>query len=112
MIEVIQHHFVGGLYAKEMRIAENAEVTSHRHVYDHLSVLAKGCVIVSADGVQQTYYAPAVIKIKAGVNHSVRPVNGDAHWLCIHRTDCDDVNQVDQVLIAPLGALDFALRAP
>ena len=99
MFEVINHHFIGGVYCKSMRIPENHEVVSHAHHYDHMSVLTKGCVIVEADGVQETYWSPAVIEIKAGVHHSVTPVNGDAHWLCIHRTDCTDVEQVDDVLI-------------
>lgn len=100
MIEVIKHHFAGGVYCKEMMIPNEFEVVSHSHKFDHLSVLTMGCVIVEADGVQETYYAPAVIEIKAGVNHSVTPVNGDAHWLCIHATDCTDEDKIDNVLIS------------
>lgn len=101
-IEVIKHHFVGGVYAKEMRIPDGFEVTSHKHRFDHMSVLTQGCVIVEADGIQETYYAPAVIEIKAGVAHSVLPVNGDAHWLCVHATDCTDESKIDEVLIEPV----------
>jgi quercetin dioxygenase-like cupin family protein len=100
-LQVIAHHFVGGVYAKEMLIPEDHEVISHQHVYDHMSVLTQGCVIVEADGQQETYWSPAIIEIKAGVAHSVRPVNGPAHWLCIHATDCTDESQVDEVLIQP-----------
>jgi hypothetical protein len=98
-IEVIKHHFIGGVYAKEMLIPENHEVISHKHNFDHMSVLTDGCVIVVADGQQETYFSPAIIEIKAGVNHSIIPVNGDAHWLCIHATECTDETAVDEVLI-------------
>lgn len=106
MLDVIKHHFVGGVYAKEMRIPDGFEVVSHKHLFDHMSVLTQGCVIVEADGIQETYYAPAVIGIKAGVAHSVLPVNGDAHWLCIHATDCTDETKVDEVLIGPVKHME------
>lgn len=112
MLDVIAHHFIGGTYCKEMRIPDGFEVVSHEHAFDHMSVLTQGCVIVEADGIQNTYWSPAVIEIKAGVKHSVMPVNGDAHWLCIHATDCTDVNQVDNVLIKQASHMrkaDFTL---
>lgn len=99
MLEIINHHFFGGIYCKEMRIPEQFEVVSHKHNYDHLSVLTQGCVVVDTDEGQDTYYAPAVIKIKAGLHHKITPVNSDAHWLCIHATDCTDKSKVDDVLI-------------
>lgn len=98
-LKVIKHHFFGGVYCKEMIIPEDCHVVTHKHLYDHMSVLTKGCVIVTADGEQETYYAPVVIEIKAGIEHSVLPVNGDAHWLCIHATSCKDVDNIDNVLI-------------
>ena len=100
-LEVVGHHFIGGGYAKEMRIPEDYEVVSHKHAYDHMSVLTSGCVIVEAEGRQETYWSPAIIEIKAGIEHSVRPVNGPAHWLCIHKTDCTDAARVDEALVQP-----------
>lgn len=99
MVKLIAHHFIGGVYFREMEIPEDFEVVTHKHNYDHASVLTQGCVIVEADGQQQTYWSPAIIEIKAGVAHSIRTVNGPAHWLCVHATDCDDENKVDEVLI-------------
>jgi quercetin dioxygenase-like cupin family protein len=99
VIEIISHHFAGGIYLKEMRINEGYMVKQHKHEYDHLSFIASGCAIVEADGKQETHYGPKVIVIPAGVEHSVTAVNGPVHWSCIHATDCTDVAQVDEVLI-------------
>lgn len=99
MFEVISHHFAGGVYCKLMRIKENSQVVSHKHEYDHMSVLMQGCVIVRADGEQNTYYAPNIIEIKAGVEHSIVAINGDAVWGCIHATDCTDESKIDDLLI-------------
>lgn len=105
MLEVIQHHFVGGeednseVYLKEMRIDEGFNVVSHKHAFDHVSLLTRGVVIVEADGVSTTYTAPAYIFVKKGVNHSVTPVGSDAKWFCVHITDGTDATKIDEVLI-------------
>lgn len=99
MIEIMQHFFVGGVYLKQMRLAEDAEVVQHSHNYDHASLLATGCVIVRVDGQHSTHWAPSVIEIKAGKSHSFQAVNGPAIVYCIHATDCTDPADVDQVLI-------------
>lgn len=98
--KVISHHFIGGVYCKEIEIPENHIVTSHKHVFDHMSVLTSGCVIVdTGEEKTETYFGPAIIEIKAGINHSVTAVNGPAHWLCIHATDETDVEKIDESLI-------------
>jgi quercetin dioxygenase-like cupin family protein len=99
VIGVIGHHFAGGTYLKEMKIRDGACVQQHRHEFDHQSYLVSGCVIVEVDGEQETYYAPRAIPIPAHKQHSVTPVNGDAVWLCIWRTDVTDIDSVDEVLI-------------
>ena len=105
MLEVIKHHFVGGaddkteVYLKEMSIGDEFEVVSHKHKFNHVSLLVSGCVIVTANGIQSTHYAPDYIMIDAGVEHSVVPVNGPAKWYCCHITNESDETKVDEVLI-------------
>lgn len=84
MIETVSHYFSGGIYAKHVRIHDGYSVVSHKHKFDHMSLLSSGCAIVEVDGDQQTYYAPAVISVSAGKAHSVTAVNGDVDWFCIH----------------------------
>ena len=87
-----------------MVIPEDHTVISHKHNYDHMSILAEGTVIVEINGKQNTYFSPEVIEIKAGVEHSITAVNGQAVWFCIHATDCTDIEKVDNVLIQKLDA--------
>ena len=92
------HHFSQGLYAKEMMIPANYIVGGHAHNYDHLSILAKGHVIVVADGERVEYKAPACINIKASVHHMIEALT-DSVWFCIHATDEKDITKIDEVLI-------------
>jgi quercetin dioxygenase-like cupin family protein len=92
------HHFSDGLYAKQIHIPAKHVVTSHSHQYSHLSVLAKGDVLVEVDGVITEYSAPACIEIRAGLHHRVL-ARTDATWFCIHATDETDADHIDEVLI-------------
>ena len=88
-----------GLRSKELIIKDGFKVKQHTHTFDHMSVLAKGCAIVRNGEEQASYYAPAIIPIKAGTQHSFEAINGDVTVLCVHRTDCEDENEIDNVLI-------------
>lgn len=96
----IVHHFSDGVYAKQAKLPAGSEVLQHKHSYSHLSILAAGRVIVSAEGQEDTeYVGPACIEIRAGVHHSIRAIE-DSVWFCIHATDETDPDKVDEVLIS------------
>jgi len=94
----IVHHFSDGLYSKQMTIPKGFMAGMHAHEYSHLSILAKGVVIVRTDDGQKSYSAPACIEIKSGIHHSVEALE-DSVWFCIHATDVKDPSKVDEVLI-------------
>ena len=92
------HNFSDGLYAKEMTIPKDFFVVQHIHSFCHLSILAKGKVIVRTDNSENTYSAPSCIEIKSGIHHSIQALE-DSVWFCIHATDEKDESKVDEVLI-------------
>lgn len=94
-----KHHFSDNVYAKEMTLPKGHVALSHRHVYSHLSCLAKGKCIVMTDGEQNEYTAPAMIEIKAGVEHQIEALE-DVTWFCIHATKETDPDKIDRVVIA------------
>lgn len=96
---LISHHFGGGVYAKETRIAEGLILVQHKHEHDHLSVLASGTVELLIDGVRSELTGPACLTIAAGKHHGVKALT-DVVWYCIHATDCTDKSEVDEVLIS------------
>jgi hypothetical protein len=60
----IVHHFSDGLYAKETFIPKDMILKQHKHNYSHLSILAKGSVVVNKDGDLTVYKAPCCIDIE------------------------------------------------
>jgi quercetin dioxygenase-like cupin family protein len=95
----IEHHFGGGVYAKETHIPAGLALTQHRHQFDHLSILASGRVRVSVDGEAREVQGPACIVIQAGKAHEVVAIT-DAVWYCVHATECTDPARVDHELVA------------
>jgi quercetin dioxygenase-like cupin family protein len=94
----IIHNFSDGLYAKQMHVPAGYVVGTHTHKYSHLSILAKGKVIVRTDASEKLVEAPACLEIEKGIHHSIEALE-DAVWFCIHATNETDVDMVDQVLI-------------
>ena len=92
----VQHFFAGGLYAKQMTIKTDGYISGHVHNFDHMSILAKGSVIVDLNGTKTRYDAPAVITIKKGQSHDVHPLE-DSVWYCLHATDLTDPDEIDEI---------------
>lgn len=94
----VVHHFAAGVYAKQMTLPANHYAEKHVHSFDHMSILGQGRVVVTVDGKDSEYSAPACICIKAGQKHRIVALE-DSVWFCIHATDDTDPNHVDEVLI-------------
>tara|TARA_R110000868_G_scaffold143298_1_gene361344 strand:- start:4152 stop:4487 length:336 start_codon:yes stop_codon:yes gene_type:complete len=95
----ISHHFAGGVYAKELVIPAGFWLKSHRHVYDHISVLASGTVRLTIRGETHEMVGPRTIIVPAWADHEIEAVT-TAVWLCIHATSAADPDTVDETLIA------------
>jgi quercetin dioxygenase-like cupin family protein len=95
---MIKHHFSAGVYVREMTLAKDHEVTTHKHAYDHFGLLGAGSAVIEVDGELTVHHAPAVIEIKAGKAHRIQALT-DITWFCIHATDAADPEQIDEVLI-------------
>lgn len=94
----ITHYFSDGLYSKQMNIPKGFIAGSHAHKYSHLSILAKGKVIVRTDEETNIYTAPACIEIKKDIHHSIEALE-DSTWFCTHATEETNVDLIDKILI-------------
>lgn len=95
---MIKHHFSSGVYAREMTLPKDHYVMSHKHKYDHMSILASGEALVEVNGIKKFYIGPACIEIKAGVEHKITALENIV-WFCIHSTEEKDIHKLDEVLI-------------
>lgn len=97
----IKHHFPtdgNQVYIREMSAPAGYVIGTHKHAYEHYSILASGTVMVEVDGETAEYTGPAVIAIKAGIEHKITSLTAFS-WFCIHHTDHDDESTIDQVFL-------------
>ena len=94
----IEHYFSDGLYAKRFFVPKGFAVGQHSHNYSHLSILAKGKVVVKTDEYEKEFVAPECIEIVSNVHHTIYALE-DCEWFCIHATSEKEVDKIDQVLI-------------
>lgn len=94
----IAHHFSSGVYARQMHLPAGHYAQSHKHHFDHLSILASGRVTLEVDGVAAIHEGPACLQIEADTIHTITAIT-DSVWFCIHATNVTEVDQIDHTLI-------------
>jgi hypothetical protein len=95
----VENYFSDGLYAKKMVIPKGFTACQHKHHYSHLSILAKGRVILRTDYYNKEYVAPACIDIKAEIYHQIEALE-DCVWFCIHATEEAVPEKAEEILIS------------
>lgn len=96
-----KHHFNSGVYSREMRFPKGWFVESHKHCFDHMSILAQGKVKLIVNDEEFIYEAPYVLNIKKDTQHRIEALE-DSVWFCIHvtqGTNVTSVEEVEQILI-------------
>lgn len=88
----------GNEYAKRMFIPQGFLVKTHKHKFDHLSLLVSGKVVVNCDGEQKGYTGDSCIIIKKNVAHSILALE-DSVWYCIHGTTEHNLALIDETLV-------------
>jgi quercetin dioxygenase-like cupin family protein len=96
---IVQHHYYGNVYAKEVHINAGKTLVGHKHIYDHLSILAAGSVLVEVDDVPTIHKGPTSVHIAAGKSHQVTALENSL-WYCIHAVAFDLGEHQDASLIS------------
>jgi quercetin dioxygenase-like cupin family protein len=94
----IQHFFSSGVYVRQMHLPAGHFAQSHRHKFEHVSILAQGEVLLEVDGTTTRHCAPACITIAANAVHTITAMR-DTTWFCIHATNETKVANIDYQLI-------------
>src|SRR5689334_7910917 len=69
MLEAVRHHFVGDMYFREMDLPAGYMMATHKHNYDHASVVLKGWGTLYWGTESQEYKPGDILHIAAGIEH-------------------------------------------
>lgn len=86
------------VYMRQMQAEAGRVIGSHKHRYEHYSVLVEGRVRADFDGKTEEHEGFSVMVVPAGVEHRITALT-DIVWLCVHGVDEMDIESIDEVLI-------------
>jgi quercetin dioxygenase-like cupin family protein len=77
---------VSNIFTRMMRFEKIGDYEAgHSHVFDHLTLLAKGSLrVVAGDGKPTIFKAPHMIFIKKDIQHELTALEDDTVAFCIH----------------------------
>lgn len=86
--EGVQHHeigYFGNIWVRQNYFAKAGDVfPGHKHYFDHVSLLAKGRVMVEVEGhPPKEFVAPTFIVVKKEHNHKITALEDDTLWYCV-----------------------------
>jgi quercetin dioxygenase-like cupin family protein len=96
---------VANLFSRQMHFAKAGDTEQgHKHVFDHLTLLAKGSLRVTVNGKVTEFTAPHMIYIRAEFNHELVALEDETVAYCIHALrNGDDVSDIIAPEMIPEG---------
>lgn len=115
MSEVItDFKIVDNVFVKMHRF-QNAGDThkGHAHVFDHITLLATGRILLKQDNGEQEFNAPYLIVTPKGIMHEFVALEPNTVFCCIHAIrDGSTVNDVASQDITPEQAFELLTKYP
>lgn len=103
---------VANLYSRMMHFQKAGDVeVGHTHQFDHLTLLAKGRLKVTVDGVDSVFTAPHMIYIRADKVHELKALTDNTVAYCIHALRTNDGDIIDPESV-PAGVDIRTIAAP
>ena len=105
---------VDNVFVKMIPLAKVGDkVKGHAHVFDHITLLSVGSVLMKHDNGEATYTAPCLIVTPKGITHEFTSLADFSLLCCIHAIrDGDGVDDVAPQEITETQATDLFYKNP
>jgi quercetin dioxygenase-like cupin family protein len=104
---------VANLYSRMMRFQKAGDIEiGHTHQFDHLTLLAKGKLKVTVEGVSSEFNAPHMIYIHKDKVHELEALTDETVAYCIHALRDRDNNEILDPSMIPAGVNPLSMAAP
>ncbi len=104
---------VANLYSRMMRFAKAGDIEiGHTHQFDHLTLLAKGKLKVTVEGVSTVFTAPHMIYIHKNKMHQLEALTDETVAYCIHALRDKETSEILDPAMIPNGVNPLTLAAP
>lgn len=104
---------VANLYSRMMRFEKAGDIeVGHTHQFDHLTLLAKGKLKVTVEGVSSEFTAPHMIFIHKDKVHELEALTDETVAYCIHALRDKDNNEILDPSMIPAGVNPLSMAGP
>lgn len=105
--------YVANLYSRMMHFEKVGDIEiGHTHQFDHLTLLAKGKLKVTVEGVSTEFTAPHMIYIHKDKVHELEALTDETVAYCIHALRDKDNNEILDPSMIPAGVSAATCSAP
>lgn len=110
---LIQLGCVANLFSRMMHFKKAGDIEiGHTHQFDHLTLLAKGRLKVTVEGVATEFTAPHMIYIHKDKVHELEALTDETVAYCIHALRDKDTNEILDPSMIPDGVSALSVAAP
>jgi quercetin dioxygenase-like cupin family protein len=103
---------VANLFSRMMRFEKTGDTEiGHTHQFDHLTLLAKGKLKVTVEGVSTEFIAPHMIYIHKDKVHQLEALTDETVAYCIHALRDKDTGEILDPSMIPAGVNPLTLSA-
>jgi quercetin dioxygenase-like cupin family protein len=104
---------VANLYSRMMHFKNAGDIEAgHTHQFDHLTLLAKGKIKVTVEGVATEFTAPHMIYIHKDKVHELEALTDQTVAYCIHALRDKETNEILDPSMIPAGVSAMSCAAP
>lgn len=104
---------VANLYSRMMHFKNAGDIEGgHTHQFDHLTLLAKGKLKVTVNGVSTEFTAPHMIYIRKDTVHELEALVDETVAYCIHALRGIDSDEILDPSMIPEGVNPLLLASP
>jgi quercetin dioxygenase-like cupin family protein len=104
---------VANLFSRMMRFEKAGDIEiGHTHQFDHLTLLAKGKLKVTVEGVSSEFTAPHMIYIHKDKVHELEAMTDETVAYCIHALRDKDNNEILDPSMIPAGVNPLSIAGP
>lgn len=104
---------VANLFSRMMHFRKAGDMEiGHTHQFDHLTLLAKGKLKVTVEGVVTEFTAPHMIYIHKNKVHELVALTDDTVAYCIHALRDKENNEILDPSMIPAGVSPLSMAAP
>ena len=104
---------VANLFSRMMHFAKAGDTeVGHTHQFDHLTLLAKGKLKVTVEGVATDFTAPHMIYIHKDKIHELEALSDETVAYCIHALRDKENNEILDPAMIPAGVSPLSMAGP